>query len=301
MDEDFYIENNSVGKILFLIVLFLGLIGGGYYFYKNYFLKSYVKLNKVNVELGSLLSQDIHEYIECSNYEDYELDLSNVKIDDKGNVVSPGEYSYKIVDNNNYERKGKIYVKDTTLPKVAVQELTVGVNEKYDVADFVTSCEDYSLPCKVDYKNHSDIEINKSAGNYSFNIVIADAFGNEVIKKVKLIVKEGYSYTDVKKSDLNVSYISNQESNWNNTYTVKYEKAFDVDDHAFDEKLKELSAVEYDFEKNILDKELILIYNKYNYVIGVSVKVTFEDNEVLFVTTENAKIKELDTETEEVE
>lgn len=291
MDEDFYIEENSTVKIILIIVVVIFLGGCIFYGYNKIYKPNYVKLKKVTVELGDVLNTDIKNYIECDDYSKYTLDLENIKLDDNGRVMSTGEYSYKVIGNNN-TKKGKIFVKDTTAPIALVKDLTVGVNEAYEVADFVTSCEDLSLPCHITYKNKGDINLNKSSGEYTLSIVISDNAGNETIKNVKLIVREGYSYQEEKEKDLEYSYTSNDDSNWNKTYTLKLDKAISDEDAKFDDLLKTISAKEYQIDGNIKDKEIIIIYNKYDYVIGLSIKVTLEDGKVIFITNENEQISE---------
>lgn len=291
MDEDFYIEENSTLKIILIIIVLIALGIGIFYGYNKMYKPNYIKLKKVTVELGDVLNNDIKNYIECDDYSKYTLDLGNVLVDSKGKTISTGEYSYKITGNNTY-KKGKIFVKDTTAPIAEVKTLTVGVNESYEVADFITSCEDLSMPCHITYKNKGDINLNKSSGEYTLTIVISDNTGNETTKDVKLIVKEGYSYQEEKEKDLDYSYTSNEEANWNQTYTLKFDKAISDEDVKFDDALKTLSAKEYQIEGTIKDKEIIIIYNKYDYVIGLSIKVTLEDGTIMFITEENAQIEE---------
>lgn len=293
MDEDFYIEENSTLKIILIIIVVIALGVGIFYGYNKMYKPNYIKLKKVTVELGDVLNNDIKNYIECDDYSKYTLDLGNVLVDSDGKTISAGEYSYKITGNNT-SKKGKIFVKDTTAPIAEVKTLTVGVNESYEVADFVTSCEDLSMPCHITYKNKSDIDLNKNSGEYNLKIIISDNAGNETIKDVKLIVKEGYSYQEEKEKDLEYSYTSNNDANWNQTYTLKFDKAISDEDVKFDDALKRLSAKEYQIEGTIKDKEIIIIYNKYDYVIGLSIKVTLEDGTIMFITEENAQIIEED-------
>ena len=63
----------------------------------------------------------------------------------------------------------------------------------------------------------------------------------------------------------------------------------DPETEEFVKQVSELSAKEYQFDKQIVKKEIIEIYNKYDYVIGFSIMVTFDDSSVLFVTSENTK------------
>ena len=62
--------------------------------------------------------------------------LPNISLDDKGKTTSTGEYEFK-VKYKNITKKGKLTIEDTKAPEVEVRDLTVGVNEEYDVSDFV--------------------------------------------------------------------------------------------------------------------------------------------------------------------
>lgn len=288
MDEEFYIEDNSVLKIVLTTIVVLALIIAAIYYYNKIYKPNYLKLNDITVELGDTLSEDIKEYITCNNYEDYQLDLSNIKVDENGKTISTGEYSYKITGKNTI-KKGKVIVKDTTAPIITVQNLTVGVEEDFNVSEFVTSCEDLSIPCKVSYEKEKDSTLNKKAGEYNLNIIVTDMAGNETSKQVKLTVKENYTYKSQKEQDLEYVTTSNKEIKWNKEYTYKFDKALDTEEEEFDEKIKAISLDEYNFDKTITNKELLIIYNKYDYATGITVILTFEDGTTTFVTPEDIK------------
>ena len=288
MDEDFYIEDHYKRNVVIVIIIILLAIGGLYYGYKNYYKKNYFKIKDVTVELGSKLSTDIKDYIKCDNYDDYKLDLSAVVTDSDGKVTSVGEYAFKVIKNDDVSR-GKVFVKDTTKPIVSVSDLTVGVNEEYNAYDFVNSCADLSMPCVVSFKDANDSDLSGKVGNYKIEIIISDNANNKVNKTVNLTVKEGYSFKEVKEKDFNVDHTSNDKSNWNNTYTIKFEKALVEESTEFNELLESYSTKELTYDNNIKEKEIIVIYNKYNYALGLSIKVTFDDDSYEFVTEDKIK------------
>lgn len=288
MDEDFYIEDHYKRNVVIVIIIILLAIGGLYYGYKNYYKKNYLKVKDVTVELGSKLSTDIKDYIKCDNYDDYKLDLSAVVTDSEGKVTSVGEYAFKVIKNDDVSR-GKVFVKDTTKPIVSVSDLTVGVNEEYNAYDFVNSCTDLSMPCVVSFKDANDGDLSGKVGNYKIEIIISDNANNKVNKTVNLTVKEGYSFKEVKEKDFNVDHTSNDKSNWNNTYTIKFEKALEEESTEFNELLESYGIKELIYDKNIKEKEIIVIYNKYNYALGLSIKVTFDDDSYEFVTEDKIK------------
>lgn len=289
MDQDFYIEDTSPWKIAIIIIIVAALIGGGIFAYYKYFRDNIVKLKEVNVELGEKLPTDIDSYISAKNINDYKLDVSNVSVDEEGKTNVRGEYSYK-VSRNGEIKKGKVYVVDTIKPVVETVDITVGVKENFEPSEFLKSCDDLSLPCVATYKNKNDITLNDNAGTYDVDLIISDAAGNSVTKKVKLTVSTETTLEKQKASDLTPTKTSLEDDNvWNKTYTLKLTSGVDPETEEFVKQVSELSAKEYQFDKQIAKKEIIEIYNKYDYVIGFSIMVTFDDNSVLFVTSENAK------------
>lgn len=290
MDQDFYIEESSPLKVILAIIFFLGLIGGGLYYYFNYHKEIAIKLKNVTVELGTKIPNKIEDYIECDNPESYKLDTSSVIIDDNGNTTSTGEYSYKVMRDGKI-KKGKIYVKDTIVPNVEVIDLNVGVKENFIAMDFVSKCEDLSLPCSVKFRNINDEKLSQNEGNYNLDIVISDAEGNSITKNVKLIVSGENVLANKKASDLEFNHLSENDPSWDKTYTLKLEKAINENGMAFNETIEDLSLKEYLFDKEISDKKVLVAYNKYNYAIGFSIKYTFIDNTYVYVTSDNAKEK----------
>ena len=229
MDQDFYIEDSSPIKAIIAIIFFIGLIVASIYYFFNYRKENVVKLKDVTVELGELLPTDINTYIVSGNPDSYTIDLSNVSVDETGKTNSTGEYSYRIKKNSNI-KKGKIYVKDTTKPEVEVEELTVGVNESFEVSEFVSECKDLSLPCNVKYKNIKDEDLNQKEGSYEVDIIITDSENNSITKSVRLNVSGTNTFAKKKEANLKFDHLSDDDSNWDKTYTLKLEKALnDVD------------------------------------------------------------------------
>ena len=65
----------------------------------------------------------------------------------------------------------------------------------------------------------------------------------------------------------------------------KYAKLeiIDVEDEKIPSSLSSMDM------ENIKEKEIIVIYNKYNYALGLSIKVTFDDGSYEFVTEDKVK------------
>ncbi len=297
MDQDFYIEESSPIKVIITIIIFMALIAGGIYFYMDYKTKDNIKLKNVTVELGDKLSTDISTYITGNNIDTYSLDISNISVDEDGKTNSTGEYSYKIKKNGEV-KKGKLYVKDTIKPSFKVEDLNVGVNEDFNPNDFLIKCEDLSLPCSVKFKKVKDLELNKEEGTYKTTIIISDAAGNEEVQDVNLIVSGEGTLAKKKASNLEFDHLSEEDTNWDKTYTLKLDKGINEESIEYNDAINLVSTKEYEFSKSITDKKILVIYNKYNYVIGFSVKVTFDDNSYIYITKDNATEKEITNEEE---
>lgn len=285
IDEDFYIEETSPLKVFLtsLFILFIiGVFGGVYYFY---FYHEDIKLKDITIELGDKINEDVNFYIKGNKNYDYELDISKVSIDDEGNTNSIGEYSY-IIKTSKEEKKGKIYVKDTTPPEVTLKELTVGLNEEFEPDDFVESCYDLSEICYVYYEKESDENLSQNIGEYNVTLEIKDKYDNKVTKKTKLIVSEAASLKGIKSSDMEVSNIYPLDDKWNNTFTVKFDKGISEEDKEFERKILELTNFDFAQFKDdqIKNQTLLTIYNKYGYVIGFSIKLEYENNNIIYVT-----------------
>lgn len=288
MDQDFFVEETSPLKVIFFVLIFIGLIGGSIYFYLNYKNSSHLKLKNITVELGTKLPTDKDTYLDTNKPENYTLDLSMIKTDEEGNVNVAGEYAYK-VKGNGETKKGKVYVKDTTIPTYELENLTVGVKEEFSPNDYLTKCDDLSLPCTVKFKNAKDLDLNSKEGTYEVDIIISDAAGNEVTKTVKLTVKGENTLAKKKASDLEYSYIEEEDPNWNKTYTLKLTKGIAEDSIDYNDYISELGSKQYKLTKKIKEKKIITVYNKYNYVIGFSIKITFEDDTSIYVTKNNVE------------
>ena len=284
MDPDFYIEEDSPLKVIIIIFIFVGLIGGGLYYYLNHKNDTTIKIKNVTLELGDKLSLDIKDYATSNNISEYTIDLSNVSVDDNGNANVTGEYSYRIKGNNE-TYKGKIYVKDTTSPDVTLRELTVGVGEEFSPNEYIKSCTDLSMPCTASYKNPKNENLKDKEGTYEVEIKVVDKEGNSTIKKTKLIVSSKTTLIKIKESNLKLNHLSSNESNWNNTYTLKLDSAVEENSLKFNELFDELSTKEYNLDKDLDKKEIILAYNEYDYVIGFIIKITYKDNTVKYLTS----------------
>lgn len=282
--DDFYFEESNPKKVFLTILLILFIIGVFFGIYKYISKRDFIKLNNVDVELGTVVSTDIKDYIKSGKYEGYTLDVSNVHLDDEGLTDSVGEYSFTVKKNKSV-LKGKIYVKDTTAPIVEVAELTVGVDEEFNVNDFLTSCTDLSGECFVSYKEDKEKDYNKAEGTYDITLTIKDKYNNTTTKTTKLIVKSDFSLADLKATNTEVTSIYPIDNDWDETYTLKFSKGISEEGDQFEAKILELATHDFSkyYEEKIKDQTIITIYNKYHFVLGFSVKLEFDDGTTIYV------------------
>lgn len=294
MDEEFYFEESNPKKsiIKFFIILFVLLILFLCFMLFKY--KRTFNVKNIKIEVGTILDNDVDKYItnEIVNRDDYTLYLGKIPTID-GKVSEVGTYDYK-VKYKNIVKKGKIEVVDTKEPVVELTDLTIGVNESYLVDEFLTKCEDYSKPCKITYKNESDANKQDKAGTYNIKLVISDQYDNKIEKEAKLIVKENYSREDIKKNDLTVDHIEPSYDDWNKKLILSYSKAVNGDTLDDDERYaylldllsEDLNSFLPEDKKDlqIVDSEVIFVYNKYNYVVGFSIRAKLSNGEYTYLT-----------------
>lgn len=293
MENEFYIEDESKGRIVFsilFILIIIFVICGLFFLYKE---KNTIKVkNNIKMELGTTLNKDLNFYLKykVKDEENYDLDLSNIP-NDNGTLTQVGEYNV-VVKYNKKTKKVKVKVEDTTKPLVEVVDLIVGLDEEYDVSDFISKCDDLSRPCGVLFEKEESSELQKEAGEYKFNILISDAYGNSIKKEVKLTVKENYSYKVIKEKDLTIDHISEEYQDYNKEMLLRFEKAIDeeeLDDGEMSREYHDLVASDLneclnDLNNTIESSEVILVYNKYDYVIGVTFRVKLSNGEYRYLS-----------------
>lgn len=287
--EEIYIEQTSpktIFKTILLILFVLGILIGGYLYFHN---RNILRVKNIVVEIGEELPSNIEIYVknDIRNINDYEINLSSIPVDSNGKTTEIGKYSY-IVKYDSQVKKGKIEVKDTTPPEVTLKPLTVGVSEEFLLDDFIQSCNDLSLPCKVSLKNENDSKLFNKVGIHTIEVKVNDKYNNSVIKEVKVIVSNSDTLLDDKENDFDVIKTEPSYDDYDGTITLKYDKC--VSEEHLDE-LEEyndyLELVSTDYselrEAVIVEQEILTLYNKYNYIIGFTIRLTYEDGTVEYV------------------
>ena len=295
MEEEIYIEESNPFKVKITIIIILVLLSIAFVLFVILKNRYTLTLDDVHIEVGEKLPKDIDFFVENKVVDDsdYKLYINNIPVDSEGKVNEVGVFEYK-VKYKNITKTGNLVVEDTKVPEVEVKDLTIGVGEDYDISDFIVECFDYSKPCNVTYKNDKDENVQNKAGVYEFDIVITDTEGNKVTKSVRLIVKKGYSYEDMKKSDLEVSYIDHDYGDWNNEMMLTYSKGVHEDHLDHDDRytyLLDLASddmtqylpMEYSMY-SITEQEIIFVYNKYDYVIGFAIRVKLSNGEYIYLS-----------------
>jgi hypothetical protein len=101
-----------------------------------------------------------------------------------------------IIEYEDIEYKSTIVVKDTKVPVLLLNPLTIKVGDTYDINKFVKSIEDYS-EYEVFYTDEK-MSNYKNVGTYDIEIKVVDLSGNEVVEKTTLIIEKKAS-TEVNK------------------------------------------------------------------------------------------------------
>lgn len=294
MDEEFvYEEHGNKIKYIRLTIIIVLLIGLGLFLYKRFMFDA---KDKVVYEVGDTYKEDVSAYVNNTilNKDKYKLIVDDhFKVED-GKVTKAGNYTFT-VRYNGKDSKVAVEVKDTKAPEVTLQELTVGLDEDFEVDLFIATCNEYSKPCVASYKNPSDEDLYKKEGTHKVSIIVKDLYDNQVVKDTKLIVKKGYSLSDEMKKDLTPVRLSRDYGDWDKkTYVVSYVKALDPEEVTTNDRYRYLYEMAEDDLSNYLpvgyegsivdDGEIIYVYNKYNYIVGFLYRATLSDGRIVYLT-----------------
>lgn len=275
--EEIYYEEQSKKHIFLKCLLFvfiLGVIVGVFIYFKY---KNTIQLKNIDVELGNSLSHDVNDYLKSGKRfaNEYKLYLDGVDV----NTI--GKYSYK-VKYNKHTKTGYINVVDTKKPEVNMDDsIEIGVNDEFDPTILINSCKDKSLPCTASLKNDSDYEKIKNIGTYNIDVKVSDTVGNYVIKKVTVVVSENGNMSNKVSNDLNYYTNSEKDDTIGHVLFVKLDKAINEDTLEYEGLIQETSTLDFNkyVEGDIDSTKLITAYNKYGYVIGLQVEVTFTNGQ----------------------
>lgn len=275
--EEIYYEEQSKKHIFLKCLLFvfiLGVIVGVFIYFKY---KNTIQLKNIDVELGTSLPHDVNDYLKSGKRfaNEYKLYLDGVDV----NTI--GKYSYK-VKYNKHTKTGYINVVDTKEPEVNMDDsIEIGVNDEFDPNILINSCKDKSLPCTASLKNDSDYEKIKNIGTYNIDVKVSDTVGNYVIKKVTVVVSENGNMSNKVSNDLNYYTNSEKDDTIGHVLFVKLDKAINEDTLEYEGLIQETSTLDFSkyVEGDIDSTKLITAYNKYGYVIGLQVEVTFTNGQ----------------------
>ena len=287
--EEIYIEQTSpktIFKSLLIIFFIIGVMIGGYIYFHN---QNILKIKNVTIELGEKVPLDLDFYIKSkiNNINDYELNITSVSVDENGYTDEIGEFKYT-VQYDNQIKSAKVRVKDTKSPSVTLKQLTVGVNEDFLLNDFIDECSDLSLPCKVTLKNKNDDKLFYEVGSHNIELKISDKYGNYKEMETTVIVSDSQTLLSEKQNDSKVIRVEPVYVDFDGTITYKYDKA--VSEELLDEldeyeAYLDLVSTDYNELRDnlVLEQEILTLYNKYNYIIGFTVRLTYEDGTIEYV------------------
>ncbi|MCR4581496.1 MAG: DUF5011 domain-containing protein [Bacilli bacterium] len=292
MEDEIYVGMESrmstKTKVIIFTIFFMIIISAIIVFFKS---NNFDIKKTVIYEVGDKISLDVTDYIKNKPYNanDYKLVLDSVRYDSNNTLDTVGEYTYRVV-LKDIIKEGKIIVKDTKGPIVQTMDVTIGVNEKYKVEDFVVKCNDYSLPCEYEMTGNAD---TSKAGIYELKINSKDTYGNKSTNTVNLIVKEGYSLQDAKLKDLTPMYLEPNYEDWNNQYVIKYAGGLDPEDEDSPRWNYYYEFLDSNYADFLDDKhkgmkiessEIIAVYNQYHYIIGFACRVKLSDGSITYLT-----------------
>ena len=111
---------------------------------------------------------------------------------DELDVTKKGTYNIPItitIDDKKDERIIIATVADTTMPDIKLKIVTITEGEKYNLSDFIESCNDNSTVCNPSFNEDSFASIT-AVGEHKIQIKAVDDSGNTVIRETTLIIKK---------------------------------------------------------------------------------------------------------------
>ena len=292
MDEfytEVYSKKDVVVRIIITIII-LACVG----LLSMHLLEQY-RLNikkSFKLEVGNPIPTEVSDYVKgnIKNTKNYTITVRGYELGEK--VEKTGDIKFTVKYGND-TKNGVIHVVDTVSPLVTTQSVTIGVGEDFVYDDFIKSCEDYSKPCNVEFKNENDEKKNEKAGEYDIGLIISDQAGNKTNKTVKLTVKEGYSLKAEKKKDTTIYKTEPEIKNFDKSKAyMMFEEAFDPEDRHSSSAATLMEITETDFSNSLPESEqgstikeqtVIYLYNKYDYVVGVAIKVTLSNGHEIYL------------------
>lgn len=145
-----------------------------------------------------------------------------IKFDTEYNKIGSFKVVIKI-NNKNYETT--LNINDTIAPTLKLKELTITLDDKFEVKDFVESCKDNSEEdCTLSYKENKKYT---KAGTYDVTIIAKDKSNNETEETTKLIIKNKKTTNatqtkDDNKTDNKVTFVKEETESVKETKELKY-------------------------------------------------------------------------------
>ena len=284
-DEDFYYEESNPKKVAlycFLILVVLAIIATAFYFYRQ---QTLTRVVNVTIELGNPIPDDISVFMRGPGINNFTLDTSNVRVDEYGNTNTVGEFSFRVSHGGTMLR-GRVFVVDETPPTAEVFDLIIGIDDQFTAEDFIASCYDNSGVCFVEFARESYQELNTRLGNHQLSIIISDQFDNSITKRVNLTVERDSSNSNQRTADLNPVRLYPEDNNWDETFTLKFTRGLFENSEELDDYF--LMIVNEDFNARFNDpiSEIVTmsIFNQYDFVIGLVVRIDFENGRSRYIS-----------------
>ena len=116
-------------------------------------------------------------------------------------------------------------------------------------------------------------------GSYNIDILISDSEGNTREETVTLTVSEDEEVSSKMTNDINYYTNSENDDKIEHILFVTLSNAISEDSKEYNKLFIETASLDFSeyVTKDIYSTKIITAYNKYGYVIGLQVEVTFND------------------------
>lgn len=174
------------------------------------------KNDKVEIELGDKIDKELISKLVSSP--DLIPENLTIKVDGKkASEINIGEHTLTLSGDGILETKKKIYIKDTTPPKITQKNNTVEINSNVDLKTLF----DVSDLSDCNFSVNSDgFDISK-AGSYDVNVIASDKYDNQTSQKFTITVKDSKA-----EADKVANTLTEDEKVWAESYTKIYTKDY---------------------------------------------------------------------------
>ncbi len=261
-------KKGILSKILFtlLILILIGGVAYGIYYYLNKGTTPSVALNKITLDLNDEKSTKIEDYANFSGVSSEGCILSTVNVNNE--VV--GNYEYTITCGEEVYKE-EVIVVDRVKPEVEIATVYKNVGDEVTADEFVESCSKENCVYSFDEEVILEDLTKEATGLNILKLIIKDEYGNTTEKDVELIVTTNkiIAYLKATSNSKNIE-------GYTGSYTINNYLGIDNSNNYADYAYR---VYEYDFTNEEEFEEVLKKYENAESFMEMTGDITFDKEE----------------------